>query len=70
MPVYFTQNPALEKILGLHYRGFEIVSVVFTRPCKPRPSKKWQLARWVEKVGLTGIDSRYDLPAMSVREFV
>jgi hypothetical protein len=55
MPVHFTPNPALEKILGLHYRGFEIVSLVFTRPCKPQPLENFHFCRWVEKGGLATI---------------
>jgi hypothetical protein len=52
MPLYFTQNPALEKILGLHYRGFEILALVFTRSYEPRPFKISHFDRWVEKGGL------------------
>src|SRR5262245_27840384 len=58
LALYFTQNPALEKILGLHYRGFQIVALVFTRPCKPRRSKKMAISPWVEKVGLEREESR------------
>jgi hypothetical protein len=55
MAMHCTRKLALEKILGLHYRGFEILTLVFTRPCELSPSKNWQFSRWVEKVRLGAV---------------
>jgi hypothetical protein len=55
MAMHCTQKSPLEKILGLHYRGFEILTLVFTRPCDMLPSKNWQFSRSVEKVRLEKI---------------
>jgi len=52
MALHCTQKLALEKILGLHYRGFEILSGVFTQGCEISPSKNSQSSMWVEKVPL------------------
>src|SRR5438105_9336984 len=53
MAMHCTRKLALEKILGLHYRGFEILSRVFTRPCEISPSKNSHFSTRVEKVRLT-----------------
>jgi hypothetical protein len=53
MAMHCTQKLALEKILGLHYRGFEILTPVFTQPCELAPSKNWQFSRSVVKVRLS-----------------
>ena len=58
MAMHCTQKLAREKILGLHYRGFEILTAVFTRACELSPSKNWQPSGRVEKVRLTSIDKR------------
>src|SRR5437867_1874797 len=52
MAMHCTRKLALEKILGLHYRGFEILSRVFTRPCEISPSKNSHFSTRVEKVRL------------------
>src|SRR5439155_22969111 len=68
MAMHCTRKLALEKILGLHYRGFEILSRVFTRPCEISPSKNSHFSTRVEKVRLKmdGLDGQ--LPAVLARE--
>src|SRR5438132_10279538 len=56
MAMHCTRKLALEKILGLHYRGFEILSRVFTRPCEISPSKNSHFSTRVEKVRLECVD--------------
>jgi len=52
MAMHCTQKLPFEKILGLHYRGFEILALVFTQACELSSSKNWRFSRWVEKVRL------------------
>jgi len=59
--MHCTQKLKLEKILGLHYRGFEILTLVFTQACELAPSKNWQFSRWVEKVRLAPRVNIYDI---------
>jgi hypothetical protein len=50
--MHCTQISALEKILGLHYRRFEILSVVFTQGWQISPPKNSHFSTRVEKVRL------------------
>jgi hypothetical protein len=43
--MHCTQKLTLEKILGLHYRGFEILSLVITQGCAMASSKNLPFSR-------------------------
>jgi len=64
MAMHCTQKLPFEKILGLHYRGFEILALVFTQACELSSSKNWRFSRWVEKVRLGRKDKDISKGAM------
>jgi hypothetical protein len=55
--MHFTQNPPLEKILGLHYSHFQTLSPCFYAPFPSPHHQKKSLLMRVEKVGLEQCDS-------------